>query len=109
MISTVSIYEMNLIVNCEHKVRTRFWVCMRCYMMHREVVAVRSVSSRAKELYVIDKNDENAVYKADRIHEDGFFETVIEDRHKWFDYKFRIVYWDGNENITADAYSFRRR
>ena len=106
MISTVSIYEMNLIVNCEHKDPHTVLGMHEVLHDDREVVAVRAFLPGAKELYVIDKNDENAVYKADRIHEDGFFETVIEDRHKWFDYKFRIVYWDGNENITADAYSF---
>ena len=106
MLSTVSIYEMNLIVNCEHKDPHTVLGMHEVLHDDREVVAVRAFLPGAKELYVIDKNDENAVYKADRIHEDGFFETVIEDRHKWFDYKFRIVYWDGNENITADAYSF---
>ena len=106
MISTVSIYEMNLIVNCEHKDPHTVLGMHEVLHDDREVVAVRAFLPGAKELYVIDKNDENAVYEADRIHEDGFFETVIEDRHKWFDYKFRIVYWDGNENITADAYSF---
>ena len=106
MISTVSIYEMNLIVNCEHKDPHTVLGMHEVLHDDREVVAVRAFLPGAKELYDIDKNDENAVYKADRIHEDGFFETVIEDRHKWFDYKFRIVYWDGNENITADAYSF---
>lgn len=106
MISTVSIYEMNLIVNCEHKDPHTVLGMHEVLHDDREVVAVRAFLPGAKELYVIDKNDENAVYKADRIHEDGFFETVIEDRHKWFDYKFRIVYWDGNENITADTYSF---
>ena len=106
MISTVSIYEMNLIVNCEHKDPHTVLGMHEVLHDDREVVAVRAFLPGAKELYVIDKNDENGVYKADRIHEDGFFETVIEDRHKWFDYKFRIVYWDGNENITADAYSF---
>ncbi len=106
MISTVSIYEMNLIVNCEHKDPHTVLVMHEVLHDDREVVAVRAFLPGSNELYVIDKNDENGVYKADRIHEDGFFETVIEDRHKWFDYKFRIVYWDGNENITADAYSF---
>lgn len=106
MISTVSIYEMNLIVNCEHKDPHTVLGMHEVLHDDREVVAVRAFLPGVKELYVIDKNDENGVYKADRIHEDGFFETVIEDRHKWFDYKFRIVYWDGNENITADAYSF---
>lgn len=106
MISTVSIYEMNLIVNCEHKDPHTVLGMHEVLHDDREVVAVRAFLPGAKELYVIDKNDENGVYKADRIHEDGFFETVIEDRHKWFNYKFRIVYWDGNENITADAYSF---
>lgn len=106
MISTVSIYEMNLIVNCEHKDPHTVLGMHEVLHDDREVVAVRAFLPGVKELYVIDKNDENGVYKADRIHEDGFFETVIEDRHKWFDYKLRIVYWDGNENITADAYSF---
>ena len=106
MISTVSIYEMNLIVNCEHKDPHTVLGMHEVLHDDREVVAVRAFLPGAKELYVIDKNDENGVYKADRIHEDGFFFFLIEDRHKWFDYKFRIVYWDGNENITADAYSF---
>ncbi len=107
MISTVSIFEMNLIINCEHKDPHTILGMHEVLHDDREVVAVRAFLPGAKELYVIDKNDEEKVYKAERIHEDGFFEAVIDDRNKWFEYLFHIVYWDGNERVTPDIYSFQ--
>ena len=106
MISTISIYEMNLIINSEHKDPHTVLGMHEVLHDDREVVAVRAFLPSAKELYVMDKQDESVFYKAEKIHEDGFFEAIIEDRSKWFDYVFRIVYWDGNERITADTYSF---
>lgn len=106
MISTISIYEMNLIINSEHKDPHTVLGMHEVLHDDREVVAVRAFLPGAKELYVMDKQDESVFYKAEKIHEDGFFEAIIEDRSKWFDYVFRIVYWDGNERITADTYSF---
>ena len=90
MISTVSIFEMNLIINCEHKDPHTILGMHEVLHDDREVVAVRAFLPGAKELYVIDKNQEKNVYKADKIHEDGFFEAVIDDRPEWFEYLFHI-------------------
>ena len=106
MISTVSIFEMYLIINSEHKDPHTVLGMHEVLHDDREVVAVRAFLPGAKELYVIDKNDEKNIYKAEKIHEDGFFEAVIDDRNKWFEYLFRIIYWDGNERTTEDMYSF---
>ena len=107
MISTVSIFEMNLIINCEHKDPHTILGMHEVLHDDREVVAVRAFLPGAKELYVIDKNQEKNIYKAEKIHEDGFFEAVIDDRHEWFEYLFHIVYWDGNERVVPDIYSFQ--
>ena len=106
MISTVSIFEMYLIINCEHKDPHTVLGMHEVLHDDREVVAVRAFLPGAKALYVIDKNDEKNIYKAEKIHEDGFFEAVIDDRNKWFEYLFHIIYWDGTERVTADMYSF---
>ena len=107
MISTVSIFEMNLIINCEHKDPHTILGMHEVLHDDREVVAVRAFLPGTKELYVIDKNQEKNIYKAEKIHEDGFFEAVIDDRHEWFEYLFHIVYWDGNERVVPDIYSFQ--
>lgn len=107
MVSTVSIFEMNLIINCEHKDPHTILGMHEVFHDDREVVAVRAFLPGAKELSVIDKNDQEKVYKAERIHDDGFFEAVIDDRNEWFEYLFHITYWDGNERTTADIYSFQ--
>ena len=104
MVSTVSIFEMNLIINCEHKDPHTILGMHEVFHDDREVVAVRAFLPGAKELSVIDKNDQEKVYKAERIHDDGFFEAVIDDRNEWFEYLFHITYWDGNERTTADIY-----
>ena len=84
MVSTVSIFEMNLIINCEHKDPHTILGMHEVFHDDREVVAVRAFLPGAKELSVIDKNDQEKVYKAERIHDDGFFEAVIDDRNEWF-------------------------
>ena len=55
MISTVSIYEMNLIVNCEHKDPHTVLGMHEVLHDDREVVAVRAFLPGAKELYVMIK------------------------------------------------------
>lgn len=106
MISTVSIFEMQLIINSEHK--DPHTVLGMHEVLHdgRDVVSVRAFIPGAREIYVIDRADSDNVYKAERIHDDGFFEAVITDRNKWFDYLLKIVYWDGTERTVPDAYSF---
>lgn len=106
MISTVSIYEMQLIINSEHKDPHTILGLHEVLHDGVDVVSFRAFIPGAKEIYVIDKADEEKIYKAEKIHEDGFFEAVIDDRREWFDYFLKIKYWDGNERITADSYSF---
>ena len=64
MVSTVSIFEMNLIINCEHKDPHTILGMHEVFHDDREVVAVRAFLPGAKELSVIDKNDQEKVYKA---------------------------------------------
>ena len=78
MVSTVSIFEMNLIINCEHKDPHTILGMHEVFHDDREVVAVRAFLPGAKELSVIDKNDQEKVYKAERIHDDGFFEAMAD-------------------------------
>ena len=106
MVSTVSIFEIQMIINAEH--RDPHTILGMHEVLHdgRDVISVRAFIPGARKLYVIDKADENKEYEAAKIHEDGFFEAVIDDRSKWFDYLFRIAYFDGTERVTADIYSF---
>ncbi|MCD8037352.1 MAG: 1,4-alpha-glucan branching protein GlgB [Clostridiales bacterium] len=106
MISTVSIFEMQLIINCDHKDPHTILGMHEVLHDGKDVVSFRTFMPGAREVYVIDKADEEKIYKAEKIHEDGFFEAVIEDRNQWFKYLLKIIYWDGTEKITEDIYSF---
>ncbi|GFI61545.1 1,4-alpha-glucan branching enzyme GlgB [Clostridiales bacterium] len=105
MISTVSMFEMYLIINAEHKDPHTILGMHEISNGSKNIVAVRAFLPDAKEVYVIDKARPERIYKADKIHEDGFFDAVIKTRSKWFDYLLKIVY-EENEIITDDMYSF---
>ena len=104
MEQTVSIYDMHKIVNaCHsdpfsvlgiHEVTTSC-SSSRCF-------AVRSFMPNARELYLLKEQER---YPMNKIHDDGFFEIVLEAKN-FFTYKFEISDYAGFTFEIIDPYSF---
>ena len=107
MITTVSIFEIYQIINAEHKDPHTILGMHEVLFNGKEVLSVRVFAPCAKAVTVIDKKDRRRKYQAQKLHEDGFFEAVIKNRNKWFQYVLKIEYIDGNRTETEDMYSFR--
>lgn len=51
--------------------------------------------------------EDGSRYPMTRIHNDGFFETVIEDKSLPFDYRLLLTFPDGSQAYYTDPYSFK--
>ena len=72
----------------------------------RACVAVRAFIPQASRVVAIDASDPAKQWELNLIHEDGFFECVIQERGQWFRYKLRIEAREGDTWDTYDPYSF---
>lgn len=106
MITTTSLFELYQIINVEHGDPHHVLGMHEVKTNEAEEVAVRAFIPNAKTIIVIDTADSTKRYEMHKIHEDGFFEVIIEDRSKWFEYRFYINDYSGNEWETFDPYSF---
>lgn len=106
MITTVSIFEIYQIINTEHKDPHTILGMHEVLFEGKEMISVRVFAPSAKIVTVIDKKDKSKIYSSQKLHDDGFFESVIENRRKWFKYILRIEYIDGTVTEKEDMYSF---
>lgn len=67
---------------------------------------IRAFIPVAKEVYVIDANNTSEQYKMERIHDDGFFICILENRTDFFRYKFKVTGYVENEWSYFDPYQF---
>ena len=90
MITTTSLNELFKIVNVEHEEPHHILGMHEIEKAGKKIVAVRAFIPQAKKITVVDAEDAEKTYKMLKIHEDGFFEVIIENRYKWFRYKLKI-------------------
>lgn len=106
MITTTSLNELFKIVNVEHGDPHHILGMHEIERDDKKIVAVRAFIPQAKSIKVLDTKDTAKEYDMIKIHQDGFFEAVIEDRKEWFEYLFQITDYQENEWTTYDAYAF---
>src|SRR3990170_318860 len=75
-------------------------------MEGRKLVVVRAFIPEVQTAVVIDLERGGVTCPMEKIHPDGFFEGVIEDREKVFPYRFRVTDSFGNVREFHDPYSF---
>ncbi|GHU51600.1 1,4-alpha-glucan branching enzyme GlgB [Clostridia bacterium] len=105
MVSTVDMVELMDIINSQYADPHHILGMHEISVRNKPALAVRAFIPQAKSVTVIDDADEKKTYDADLVHVDGFFEVII-PREKWFKYKLKITWHDGNEWVTYDPYSF---
>jgi 1,4-alpha-glucan branching enzyme len=70
-----------------------------------KAVAIRAFLPEAKEAWIIDSKTRN-LYRMERIHKDGFFETIVRGKNDIFPYRVRTEPFDGPTFEFHDPYSF---
>ena len=105
MINTVTISQINMLLKTEygdpHSVLGMHVVSNGGDM----AVAVREIIPNAVSIEVVD-NVTGDNFKCEKIHDDGFFEAIINSRNKYFDYSLKVDFGGGNIWVTADQYTF---
>ena len=71
----------------------------------KDILVVRELIPGAVSINVVEKKS-GKHYKMEKIHDDGFFETVIKRRKRFFPYMLEVDFGDGNVWTTDDQYSF---
>lgn len=72
----------------------------------RKVVIVRAFIPEAETAVVMDLERRGVTCPMEKIHPDGLFEGVIEDREKVFPYRLKVTDSFGNVSEFHDPYSF---
>lgn len=106
MITTTNLMELNKIINVEHSDPHHILGMHEIRNQERSVISVRVLIPQAKIVTVIDAQNPEKKYKMTKIHEDGFFEAILEDRDTWFLYYLRMEDYAENVWESYDPYSF---
>ena len=69
-------------------------------------IVVRAFIPNAKEISVIDEEDNTKTYKMGKIAKEGLFEVVVPNRKVFFKYLLEIEYDSGYIEQVRDPYSF---
>jgi 1,4-alpha-glucan branching enzyme len=103
MVSTVSEDQVRQIVFAYHHDPFRVLGAHLVEVDGQKKVAIRAFLPETREAFVVDDGGEE--HPLARIHDHGFFETVIE-REDVFKYKLKVQDHYGHETVTADPYAF---
>ncbi len=104
--TTAGLYDIFNIVNGEHGDPHTVLGMHEIERNGNKLVAVRAYLPGARKITVIDYNNKRKKYPMQQIHEDGFFEAVIEDRTEWFRYQLEYTDHSGHSWRGYDPYSF---
>ncbi|MCX7746107.1 MAG: 1,4-alpha-glucan branching protein GlgB [Clostridia bacterium] len=107
MKTTANVDEVYKVINAEHC--DPFNVLGMHKIEHegdlKDKLVVRAYFPNTKEINIVHmKNDSRS--KMDQIHENGFFELVVQDESEFFKYKLEVTDHGGNTFVTYDSYSF---
>jgi 1,4-alpha-glucan branching enzyme len=102
MITTVSPHDLQLLLNAEHPDPFGF---LGLQESNGQLV-VRAFRPDAKSLTVVDRNDRERRFPAERMSEEGFFEASLKGAESRFDYVLEVDRWTGERFQVADPYSF---
>jgi 1,4-alpha-glucan branching enzyme len=103
MNTTAKIDEVLRVINAEHP--DPFSVLGMHRLESQDAMVVRAYLPNAQAIDVVPLSGGKR-YKMDRIHENGFFEVVMDDRNDFFKYVLEITDDMGNSFSINDPYSF---
>ncbi len=106
MENTIVTSDIQKIINVEH--HDPFSVLG----MHPEVkngktvITVRAFDPHATDVEVIDADDRKKTWKAKKVHKNGLFEAIIQEREQPFGYLLKRTYEGGGTQTGRDPYCF---
>lgn len=106
MLTTINILEMQLIIDSNHSDPHRVLGMHEVNHNNKQSLVVRAYIPQAKTINVVDAKNKNKKYPMEKIHSYGFFECIIPNRKKWFQYKLEITDYNSNSWTTYDPYEF---
>lgn len=106
MLNTTQLYDIFHIVNGEHGDPHTVLGMHEIRQGGKTMLAVRAFLPGAVSITVIDQANKRNKYPMEKIHEDGFFERIIEDRSEWFRYRLEYTNAAGHSWQGYDPYSF---
>ena len=98
--------DMKHIINADHHDPFSYLGIHPVEVEGRKAVIVRAFLPEAITVSVIDIGRVDNAYKMEKVHPDGLFEAIIEDREKVFPYKLKVIDRGGNTREFHDPYSF---
>jgi 1,4-alpha-glucan branching enzyme len=104
MNTTAPLDEVYRVIYTEHHDPFRVLGAHVVNVNGKKAVAVRSFLPEAQEVSLID--DEKRERAMVRLHDDGFFEVVLQDRAEVFLYMLEMRTRDGRTEVFHDPYSF---
>lgn len=106
MLTTTKLYDIFHIVNGEHADPHTILGMHEMEQDGKKVLTVRAFLPEAERITVIDDANKRKKYPMERLHTDGFFEVIIEERSEWF--RYQLEYTDHSDNTWRDydPYSF---
>ena len=105
MTQIVSQNEIDLIIGTNHHDPYQVLGAHECEQEGKKIVAVRAFLPDAVKAEVIDLNTGTA-FKMEKLHDAGFFESVITERTEVFPYRIKSYYENGASAEFYDSYAF---
>ena len=107
MLTTINLYDLQLIIDANHSDPHTILGMHEINYKGKDCLVVRAFIPQAVAIEVVDDINKDNVYTMERIHEYGFYECIIPDRTSWFKYQLNIKWYDNRTYLTYDAYSFQ--
>ncbi len=67
---------------------------------------IRALLPQATHVELLDAANNTRLVALERRHPEGFFEAAVPRRRKAFDYRLRVTWSQGTQQVLADAYAF---
>lgn len=106
MLTTAKLYDIFHIVKGEYGDPHMVLGMHEIEQDGKKMVVVRAFLPGAKAITVIDYNNKRKKYPMEMLHQEGFFESVIEDREEWFCYQLEYTDRYDHSWQAYDPYSF---
>ncbi|MDR1638836.1 MAG: 1,4-alpha-glucan branching protein GlgB [Clostridiales bacterium] len=106
MVSLVDLDELKEIIDSAHGDPHHILGLHEVEIDHKPKLVARAFVPQASAITLVDAKDPERRYPMRKIHQDGFFETLIEDRCKWFMYKLELEGYNTSWT-NYDPYSFQ--
>ncbi len=106
MFTTIPLDDAVSIINMTHKNPAAVLGMHKVKIFDKEAIAVRTCIPDAKDVFVVDLENQKNIYHMQRVHHSGLFEALIFNRKERFKYKFKMLDYFNNEHYINDVYSF---